>query len=262
MQVNTIKTIERVTTRNPAIRIPINPTLWPGTDPAQRRSEENKYSSRAHLDLIMDQLKSADSALLEQLSAQVQKVKGRDSADLGPITEFIIAEDAAFLQSAELAAEHNAAVNYINVYGPFSKAVVSAILTNESYYSETGYPSCVNWKKEASGDAYIYKNDEVLDIFGRSFRQVVLDRNTRGDEISGRGESLLPDIMAFPQTYKVRGAEGFGAPRAHSAPSVRVAPVHLQDDAKRQLPQPDVRGRVAGAAWCGGSFPNDAGPAS
>ena len=201
VQVNTIKTIESVTGNTP-IRVPINPTLGLGSS-ARQRSEANKYSSREHLDLIMDQLRTSDSALLEQISSQVQKVKGRDPADGPRDAEFIIAEDAAFIESAELTADHNAALNYINVYGPFTKAVVAAILTNASYYPNgTDSFSCIDWKKEADGDAYLYSNENVLDIYGNPFRQIVLDRNTRGDEVSGRGESLLPDMMAFPQTYK------------------------------------------------------------
>ena len=199
MEVNTIKTIETTLDPDP-IRIPINPTLAAGVSNAQVESEENKYSSRQHIDLIMQQLKNQDSDVLEKLSQKVQKVTGRDP-NVGTLTGFIIAEDAAFIESAESTLEHNAALNYINVYGPFTEAVLQAILTNASYYPDDD-SSCVDWQKTPNGDAYFFENDKVKDIFGNSFQQIVLDRNTRGDEVSGKGETLLPDMMAFPQTFK------------------------------------------------------------
>jgi hypothetical protein len=185
------------------ISIPINPTLGLGHSPGEQLSESNKYSSREHLDLIMKELRTGDSALLEQLSAQVQKVKGLDVTRNTGATEFIIAEDAVFLESAELTADHNAALNYINVYGPFTKAVRNAILINASYYENGTFTgNCQHWSKTADGGAFLWANDKVVDVYGNKFQQVVLDRDTRGDEVSGRGESLLPDMMAFPQAYK------------------------------------------------------------
>lgn len=198
MEVNTIKTIENVLDPDP-IRIPINPTLGSGASDAQRRSDRNRYSSREHIDLIMEQLKQQDADIVRKLSEKVQRVTGRD-VSVQKLTGFIIAEDAAFIESAESTLEHNAALNYVNLYGPFTEAVLRAVLVNSSYYPDDD-TSCVDWQKTADGDAYLYQNSKVK-LGGTSFQQVVLDRNTRGDEASGKGESLLPDMMAFPQSFK------------------------------------------------------------
>lgn len=248
MEVNTIKTIETTLDPNP-IRIPINPTLGAGSNPGQRESEMNKYNSRQHIDLIMEQLNNQDSDVLQRLTDKVQKVTGRDPTR-DSTSAFIVAEDAAFIESAELTLEHNAALNYVNVYGPFTQAVVQAIITNSSYYE--GAQPCSNWQKTADGDAYLYENLDVLDVFGNPFRQIVLDRNTRGDEASGSGEALLPDVMAFSQTFKVRPAAHPFPSAALTRPAVRMASVHLQDDPQQQLPQPDAHFHVGSVRDSGG----------